>query len=125
MRPATLTEAISPVIDLLRATLARGAATGDFRADVDALDFYVTLAAMGYYLVSNRFTLKASRYLPNRWWLRSGDRSHCMPATTHGWRALRPGSGPRTGDPTRFAAGRDRHKHLSRPRGRATRIIRL
>lgn len=46
------------MIDLLRATLARGAATGDFRADVDALDFYVTLASMAYYLVSNRFTLK-------------------------------------------------------------------
>lgn len=57
-RSPKVTEAISPVIDLLRATLARGAATGDFRADVDALDFYVTLAAMGYYLVSNRFTLK-------------------------------------------------------------------
>ncbi|SAK63433.1 TetR family transcriptional regulator [Caballeronia glebae] len=58
-RSPKLTEAISPVIDLVRGTLARGAATGDFRADVDALDFYVTLAAMGYYLVSNRFTLKA------------------------------------------------------------------
>ncbi|WP_053573079.1 TetR/AcrR family transcriptional regulator [Caballeronia cordobensis] len=58
-RSQKLTEAISPVIDLVRATLARGAAKGDFRADVDALDFYVTLAAMGYYLVSNRFTLKA------------------------------------------------------------------
>lgn len=58
-RSPKLTGAISPVIDLLRATLARGAAAGDFRADVDALDFYVTLAAMGYYLVSHRFTLKA------------------------------------------------------------------
>jgi hypothetical protein len=58
-RSPMLAEAISPVIDLLRATLARGAATGDFRANVDALNFYVTLAAMGYYLVSNRFTLNA------------------------------------------------------------------
>ncbi|SAL06358.1 TetR family transcriptional regulator [Caballeronia calidae] len=58
-RSPKLTEAISPVVDLLRGTLARGAAAGEFRADVDALDFYVTLAAMGYYLVSNRFTLKA------------------------------------------------------------------
>jgi hypothetical protein len=58
-RSPKLTEAISPVIDLMRATLARGAATGDVRADVDALDFHVTLAAMGYYPVSNRFTLKA------------------------------------------------------------------
>ncbi|AQH05021.1 TetR family transcriptional regulator (plasmid) [Burkholderia sp. KK1] len=58
-RSPKLTEAISPVVDLLRGTLARGAAAGDFRANVDALDFYVTLAAMGYYLISNRFTLKA------------------------------------------------------------------
>ena len=58
-RSPKLTEAISPVVDLLRKTLARGAAAEDFRKDVDALDFYVTLAAMGYYLVSNRFTLKA------------------------------------------------------------------
>ncbi|WOD17356.1 TetR family transcriptional regulator [Paraburkholderia kirstenboschensis] len=58
-RSPKLREAISPVISLLSATLARGAAAGDFRADVDALDFYVTLVAMGYYVVSNRFTLKA------------------------------------------------------------------
>ena len=44
---------------LLRATRARGAVAGDFRVNVDALDSYVTLAAMSYYLVSNRFTLKA------------------------------------------------------------------
>jgi AcrR family transcriptional regulator len=58
-RSPKLREAISPVISLLSATLARGAATGEFRAEVDALDFYVTLVAMGYYVVSNRFTLKA------------------------------------------------------------------
>ncbi|MDR5752364.1 MULTISPECIES: hypothetical protein [unclassified Caballeronia] len=82
------------MIDLVRATLARGAATGDLRADVDALEAklkavrlatpaanmqsasldlrlshrlddrrfgvvsHVTLAAMGYCPVSNRFTLK-------------------------------------------------------------------
>ncbi|EIN01325.1 TetR family transcriptional regulator [Paraburkholderia hospita] len=58
-RSAKLREAISPVISLLSATLAGGASAGEFRADVDALDFYVTLVAMGYYVVSNRFTLKA------------------------------------------------------------------
>jgi AcrR family transcriptional regulator len=58
-RSPKLREAISPLIRLLSATLARGAAAGEFRADVDALDFYVTLVAMGYYVVSNRFTLKA------------------------------------------------------------------
>ncbi|BCG02998.1 TetR family transcriptional regulator (plasmid) [Paraburkholderia sp. PGU19] len=58
-RSAKLRAASSPVISLLSATLARGATAGEFRADVDALDFYVTLVAMGYYVVSNRFTLKA------------------------------------------------------------------
>jgi AcrR family transcriptional regulator len=58
-RSPKLQEAISPVISLLKATLVRGAAAGEFRADVDPLDFYVTLVAMGYYVVSNRFTLKA------------------------------------------------------------------
>lgn len=58
-RSPKLREAISPVIKLLNATLASGAAAREFRADVDALDFYVTLVAMGYYVVSNRFTLKA------------------------------------------------------------------
>lgn len=55
---AKVRETLSPVVELIRATLARGAATGEFRADVDALDFYVTLVGMGYYVVSNRFTLK-------------------------------------------------------------------
>ncbi|MEI5999793.1 TetR family transcriptional regulator [Paraburkholderia bengalensis] len=58
-RSAKLREASSPVISLLSAILARGTTAGEFRADVDALDFYVTLVAMGYYVVSNRFTLKA------------------------------------------------------------------
>ncbi|BCF95931.1 TetR family transcriptional regulator [Paraburkholderia sp. PGU19] len=58
-RSAKLRAASSPVTSLLSATLARGATAGEFRADVDALDFYVTLVAMGYYVVSNRFTLKA------------------------------------------------------------------
>jgi AcrR family transcriptional regulator len=58
-RSAKLREAISPLISLLSAILSRGAAAGEFRAEVDALDFYVTMVAMGYYVVSNRFTLKA------------------------------------------------------------------
>jgi hypothetical protein len=52
-----LRETISPVVDLLRVTLERGAAAGQFRQGVDPLDFYVTLVGMGYYIVSNRFTI--------------------------------------------------------------------
>jgi hypothetical protein len=46
-----LTEAISPAVNVLRRTLVRDTATGDFRPDVDAPDRYATMAAMGYYLV--------------------------------------------------------------------------
>ncbi|SAK61139.1 TetR family transcriptional regulator [Caballeronia fortuita] len=56
-RSSRLRETISPVVDLLRATLERGAATGQFRQGIDPLDFYVTLVGMGYYIVSNRFTI--------------------------------------------------------------------
>lgn len=50
---------ISPVIDVIDKILKRGAAAGQFRANVDALDFYVTVVGMGYYTASNRFTIKA------------------------------------------------------------------
>ncbi|MFM0325581.1 TetR/AcrR family transcriptional regulator [Caballeronia glebae] len=56
-RSSHLRETISPVVDLLRAALERGAAAGQFRQGVDPLDFYVTLVGMGYYIVSNRFTI--------------------------------------------------------------------
>lgn len=58
-RCAKLSTTISPVVDLLRMTLARGAAAGQFRRDVDPLDFYVTLVGIGYYVVSNHYTIEA------------------------------------------------------------------
>jgi AcrR family transcriptional regulator len=58
-RSSRLRETISPVIHLLRAALERGVAAGEFRHGIDPLDFYVTLVGMGYYVVSNRFTLQA------------------------------------------------------------------
>ncbi|MEA3103913.1 TetR/AcrR family transcriptional regulator [Caballeronia mineralivorans] len=58
-RSSRLRETISPVVDLLRAILERGTAAGQFRPGIDPLDFYVTLVGMGYYVVSNRFTLEA------------------------------------------------------------------
>ncbi|VXC85026.1 TetR family transcriptional regulator (fragment) [Burkholderia sp. 8Y] len=50
---------ISPLVEVVRSTLERGAAAGQFRTGVDPLDFYVTLVGMGYYIASNRFTLHA------------------------------------------------------------------
>ena len=52
-------ETISPFVEMLRTALTRGVATGEFRPDVDALDFYVTLVGIGFYIVSSRFTLDA------------------------------------------------------------------
>jgi AcrR family transcriptional regulator len=58
-RSDKLRSIISPVVDVLRETLARGATAGEFRDDVDAVDFYVTLVGLGYFVLSNRFTLAA------------------------------------------------------------------
>ena len=47
----------SPLIDELRDVLKRGAETGVFRADTDPLDVYLTMASMGFFYLSNRWTL--------------------------------------------------------------------
>jgi AcrR family transcriptional regulator len=47
----------SPLIDELRDVLNRGAQSGVFRADADALDVYLTMAALGFFYLSNRWTL--------------------------------------------------------------------
>ncbi|MDR5750033.1 MULTISPECIES: TetR/AcrR family transcriptional regulator [unclassified Caballeronia] len=53
-------ELISPLVATLAGILERGAKAGLFRSDVDPLKFYVTLSGLGYYIVSNRFTLEAT-----------------------------------------------------------------
>jgi AcrR family transcriptional regulator len=53
-------EMISPIVATLGAILARGESAGLFRTNVDPLRLYVTLSGMGYYIVSNRFTLAAT-----------------------------------------------------------------
>lgn len=47
----------SPLIDELRGVLKRGATQGIFRADADPLDVYLTMAALGFFYLSNRWTL--------------------------------------------------------------------
>lgn len=47
----------SPLTDMLREVLARGAAEGLFRADVDALQLYLSIVALGHFTVANRHTL--------------------------------------------------------------------
>lgn len=49
----------SPLLESLRALLARGERQGVFRAGVDPMQIYVSISALGYFYVSNRFTLSA------------------------------------------------------------------
>jgi AcrR family transcriptional regulator len=53
-------ELISPIVATLTAILDRGQKAGLFRTDVDPLKFYIVLSGLGYYIVSNRFTLEAT-----------------------------------------------------------------
>jgi AcrR family transcriptional regulator len=53
-------EVISPIVATLSSILERGQRAGLFRANVDPLQFYVALSGLGYYIVSNRFTLEAT-----------------------------------------------------------------
>ena len=47
----------SPLIDELRGVLDRGARKGVFRRGIDPLDVYLTMAALGFFYLSNRWTL--------------------------------------------------------------------
>ena len=49
----------SAAVDVLGQVLASGVAQQRFRADVGARDVYLMIAAMGYFYLSNRFTLSA------------------------------------------------------------------
>ena len=49
----------SPLIETLKTVLARGRESGIFRADVDALQLYVSIAALAYFYLGNNHTLSA------------------------------------------------------------------
>jgi AcrR family transcriptional regulator len=50
-----------PLLHALRDLLERGRSAGEFRSDVDPVQIYITIAALGYFYLSNRYTL--SRFL--------------------------------------------------------------
>lgn len=54
-----LDEIQSPLVGELGRVLERGAAAGVFRADIDPVDLYVTIASLCYFPVSNAHTLRA------------------------------------------------------------------
>jgi TetR/AcrR family transcriptional regulator len=59
-RSARIAGLNSPLIAELTDLIARGKAAGRFRADADAVDTYITIAAMTFYYLSNHWTLQAN-----------------------------------------------------------------
>jgi AcrR family transcriptional regulator len=56
-RSAQVPALYSPLLGQIGTVLARGAAAGVFRGDVDALQLYVTIVALGHFYVANIHTL--------------------------------------------------------------------
>lgn len=52
-----LAQLVSPVQDNIRIILQRGQEGGVFRGGIDPAELYITLVALNYYYLSNRFTL--------------------------------------------------------------------
>jgi AcrR family transcriptional regulator len=47
----------SPLVQMIANILERGAASGEMRADVDPVQLYISIASLGWFYLSNRFTL--------------------------------------------------------------------
>ena len=56
-RSARIFELNSPLIERISVLLRRGVEQGVFRDDLDALKVYVSIAALGFFYLSNRWTL--------------------------------------------------------------------
>ncbi|HMK79263.1 MAG TPA: TetR/AcrR family transcriptional regulator [Xanthobacteraceae bacterium] len=56
-RSRRIRELHSPLIGMISSLLARGARARVFRAGVDPVELYVTIAALGFFYLSNRHTL--------------------------------------------------------------------
>ncbi len=52
-----LTDLVSPALGMLRALLVRGQECGVFRSGLDPSQIYIMIAALGYFYLSNRYTL--------------------------------------------------------------------
>jgi AcrR family transcriptional regulator len=50
-------EMYSPLLDMIGDLLARGSEAGTFRADVDRVQLYISIAALSYFYCSNQHTL--------------------------------------------------------------------
>jgi hypothetical protein len=47
----------SPFVAMIKQVLERGARAGEFRRGVDPVQLYISIAALGYFYLSNRHTL--------------------------------------------------------------------
>ena len=56
-RSSRAREMHSPFVDMIAQILGRGVAEGIFRRGVDPVELYITIAGMGFFYLSNRFTL--------------------------------------------------------------------
>jgi AcrR family transcriptional regulator len=56
-RSKRIRELHSPLVGLIAELLTRGARQGMFRSDVDPVQLYVSIASMGFFYLSNRWTL--------------------------------------------------------------------
>ncbi len=58
-KSAQLQQLINPVVDVLADVIHRGQQQGVFRDNIDVPQFYLTISALGYYVLSNRYTISA------------------------------------------------------------------
>ena len=58
-RSASIAKLHSPLLEMIGRLLERGANAGLFRRDVDPMRFYILIASLGYFYLSNRHTLSA------------------------------------------------------------------
>ncbi len=56
-RSAVIQDMHSPLVDQIRALLKRGETEGVFRKSVDPVQLYILIAALGFFYLSNRYTL--------------------------------------------------------------------
>jgi AcrR family transcriptional regulator len=58
-KSARVSELSSPAVSILDQVLKTGAERGLFRPDIGARDLYIAIASLGYFYLSNRYTLSA------------------------------------------------------------------
>jgi len=58
-RSGRVAELHSPFLQMIGRLLERGARAGVFRAGVDPMQLYISIAGLGYFYLSNRYTLSA------------------------------------------------------------------